>query len=44
LSEPEAFRRIQRAARQRNLRLVDVARRVIAERDLLMPPAADGDR
>src|SRR6478736_2241932 len=29
IPEPEAFRRIQRAARDRNLRLADVARRIV---------------
>ena len=33
--EPEAFRRIQRAARDRNLKLVDVARRILEQRSLL---------
>lgn len=32
LSEPEAFRRIQRAARDRNLRLAEVARRIVEHR------------
>jgi response regulator NasT len=41
LSEPEAFRRIQRTARQRNLRLADVARQIIDQRDVLMPPARE---
>lgn len=35
LSEPEAFARLQRAARNRNLSLPAVARQVIAQRDLL---------
>ena len=35
ISEPEAFRRIQRAARDRNLKLVDVARRILEQRSLL---------
>lgn len=35
ISEPEAFRRIQRAARDRNLRLVEVARRIVEQRSLL---------
>lgn len=35
ISEPEAFRRIQRAARDRNLRLVEVARRIVEQRALL---------
>lgn len=45
LSEPEAFRRIQRAARGRNKRLVDIAQEIIEQRDLLAPrrPAGDND-
>ena len=35
IPEPEAFRRIQRAARDRNLKLVDVARRILEQRALL---------
>ena len=35
LTEPEAFRRIQRAARDRNLKLADVARRILEQRSLL---------
>ncbi len=35
IPEPEAFRRIQRAARDRNLRLADVARRIVEQRSLL---------
>lgn len=51
VTEPEAFRRIQRAARRRNLRLVDMARAILEQRDMLTaltrdepdpPPAADG--
>jgi response regulator NasT len=34
LSEPEAFSRIQTTARQRNLRLVDVARAIVDQRSL----------
>lgn len=37
ITEPEAFRRIQRAARERNLKLADMARQVIAQADLLRP-------
>lgn len=37
IPEPEAFRRIQRAARDRNLRLVEVARRIVEQRALLEP-------
>lgn len=39
LSEPDAFRRIQRVARNRNCRLVDVAADILARADLLQ-----GDR
>lgn len=35
LSEPEAFRRIQRAARNRNVRLAEVARGIVEREDLL---------
>jgi response regulator NasT len=35
IPEPEAFRRIQRAARDRNLRLADVARRIVEQKALL---------
>ncbi len=34
ISEPDAFRRIQRLARDRNLRLVDVARQIVEQRTL----------
>lgn len=37
LTEPDAFRRIQRTARDRNLRLVDVARQIIEQRNVLTP-------
>ena len=35
VTEPEAFRRIQRAARDRNLRLVEVARRIVDQKALM---------
>lgn len=35
LSEPEAFRRIQKTARDRNLRLAEVAQQLIDQEDLL---------
>jgi len=38
ISEPEAFARIQRAARNRNLRLADVARAIIEQRDIIERP------
>ncbi|MGH2945523.1 MAG: ANTAR domain-containing response regulator [Solirubrobacteraceae bacterium] len=41
LSEPEAFHRIQRTARQRNMRLADVARQIIDQRELLTRPASE---
>ena len=39
LSEPDAFRRLQLTARERNLRLVDVAARIVEQRSLLEPKA-----
>ncbi|MHB8658155.1 MAG: ANTAR domain-containing response regulator [Solirubrobacteraceae bacterium] len=38
IAEPEAFRRIQRAARARNLKLAEMARHVIEQTDLIQPP------
>jgi len=38
ISEPEAFKRIQRAARDRNLKLVEIARRIIEQSDLITAP------
>ena len=43
LSEAEAFGRIQRTARQRNLRLADAARQIVEQRDVLRPPAPERD-
>jgi AmiR/NasT family two-component response regulator len=44
ISEPEAFRRIQHAARSRNLKLAEMARAVIDQTDLIQPtPPAPGD-
>jgi len=40
LAEPDAFRRLQLAARERNLRLVDVARAIVDQQDILEVPAA----
>jgi response regulator NasT len=37
LSEEDAFRRLQKTARERNLRLADVARRIVEQRSLLEP-------
>jgi response regulator NasT len=37
LSEQVAFRRLQLAARERNLRLADVARRIVEQKSLLEP-------
>jgi AmiR/NasT family two-component response regulator len=38
LSEPEAFRRLQLTARERNLRLAEVAGRIVEQQSLLEPP------
>lgn len=38
LTEPDAFRRLQRTARERNLRLVEVARTIVEQQSLLEPP------
>ena len=40
LAEPDAFRRLQLAARERNLRLVDVARAIVEQQDILESPSA----
>jgi response regulator NasT len=37
LSEPDAFRRLQLTARERNLRLADVAARIVEQQSLLDP-------
>jgi two-component system, response regulator PdtaR len=37
LSEQDAFRRLQLTARERNLRLVDVAARIVEQQSLLAP-------
>jgi len=37
LSEPDAFRRLQATARERNLRLADVAARIVEQQSLLEP-------
>jgi two-component system, response regulator PdtaR len=37
LSEQDAFRRLQKTARDRNLRLADVARRIVEQQSLLEP-------
>jgi AmiR/NasT family two-component response regulator len=39
IPEPDAFRRLQLAARERNLRLVDVARAIVEQQDILESPA-----
>jgi AmiR/NasT family two-component response regulator len=39
LSEQDAFRRLQTTARERNLRLADVARRIVEQQSLLEPKA-----
>jgi AmiR/NasT family two-component response regulator len=41
ISEAEAFARIQRSARNRNLRLADVARAIIEQRDVIRRPGAE---
>jgi AmiR/NasT family two-component response regulator len=43
IPEAEAFARIQRSARNRNLRLADVARAVIDQRDVIARPDAGGE-
>jgi len=40
LSEQDAFRRLQGAARERNMRLADVARRIVEQKSLLEPKRA----
>ena len=37
IPEQDAFRRLQKTARERNLRLADVARRIVENRSLLDP-------
>jgi response regulator NasT len=37
ISEHDAFRRLQLTARERNLRLIDVATRIVEQQDLLAP-------
>jgi len=44
ISEAEAFTRIQRSARKRNLRLADVARAIVDQRDLMQDPGGDGEQ
>ncbi len=43
LSEQDAFRRLQITARERNLRLAEVSRRVIEQQTLLEPKPDSGD-
>jgi AmiR/NasT family two-component response regulator len=43
LNEPEAFRRIQQAARRRNLKLVEMARLVLDDADVLRDERAPPD-
>jgi response regulator NasT len=38
LGEAEAFTRIQRAARSRNLRLADIAREIVQQTEIIKPP------
>ena len=42
LSEQDAFRRLQTTARERNLRLADVARRIVEQKHLLEPKRDSG--
>jgi AmiR/NasT family two-component response regulator len=44
LSEADAFRRLQLTARERNLRLVDVARRIVEQEPLLTPQPSQSRR
>jgi two-component system, response regulator PdtaR len=44
LAEPDAFRRLQLAARERNMRLVDVARAIVDQQDILESPAGEKAR
>jgi two-component system, response regulator PdtaR len=44
LSEADAFRRLQLTARERNLRLVDVARRIVEQERLLTPQPSKSRR
>lgn len=44
ISESEAFHRIQHAARDRNLRLADVARQILDQRNILDHPRKPGSR
>jgi two-component system, response regulator PdtaR len=44
LSEQDAFRRLQKTARERNLRLADVARRIVEQQSLLEPKPDSPDR
>ena len=41
IAEPDAFRRLQLAARERNLRLIDVARAIVEQQDILESPAME---
>ena len=43
ISEAEAFARIQRSARNRNLRLADVARTILDQRDVIRRRGADSE-
>jgi response regulator NasT len=44
LSEQDAFRRLQQTARERNLRLVDVAGRIVEQQSLLAPKRTPAKR
>jgi AmiR/NasT family two-component response regulator len=41
LAEPDAFRRLQLAARERNMRLVDVAQAIVEQQDVLESPPTE---
>ncbi len=44
ISEPEAFRRIQRAARRRNLKLAQMARQILQDADLMRSDPQSDDQ
>ena len=44
LSEQDAFRRLQLTARERNLRLAEVAGRIVEQQSLLEPKRATNTR
>jgi two-component system, response regulator PdtaR len=44
IAEPDAFRRLQLAARERNMRLVEVARAIVEQQDILESPTEEKAR